>query len=91
MSMKTARQLFERFFDREPSKDELRTVSLPSQVDGALIGKITRLTYRPTGDDTEYEHAFDEGEEPTLFVSDDGRLFLPIDGDYEFTPKGFEG
>ena len=38
-----------------------------------------------------YEHEFAEGSEPHLFVSDNGELFLPIGGDYAFTPQGFEG
>ena len=91
MSMRTARELFRKFFDRAPLPEELKTVSLPAQVDGAIIGRIKKLTYQPTGDDTMYEHEFDEGEEPELFVSDDGALFLPIGGAYEFTPQGFEG
>ena len=91
MSLKTARALFERFFDRAPKHEELLTVEMPKRIDGALIGKIKKLTYEPTGDDAFYEHQLAEGDEPALFISEDGQIFLPLGGSYEFTPHGFEG
>jgi hypothetical protein len=91
MSLKSARELFRQFFDRAPERGELQTVSVPRKIDGAIIGTIKKLTYHPTGDADLYEHVFEDGNEPQLFVSDTGEVFLPIGGAYVFTPRGFEG
>jgi hypothetical protein len=89
MSATRARALFQKFFGRAPHKSELQTIQMPDPVDGVLIGAIKKIVYQPTGSDTYFEHEFAEGEEPQLFVSDDGEQFLPLGGVYEFTPRGF--
>jgi hypothetical protein len=89
MSAARAIALYQRFFRRRPTQSELVTVRQPRALDGIVIGRIERIIYVPTGKRQGHIHKFKPGNEPKLFISDDGAQFLPIGGSYKFTSRGF--
>lgn len=83
--------LYEKFTGM--TADSFRRLELPDFKALVEIGKVEKIAYRTTrdGETGRYLHGFQRGQEPTLAITPDGKCALILEGNFEFTERGFVG
>jgi hypothetical protein len=84
-----ANSLYERF--RDQKADGMTKVPAPDFSVGMVVGKVDVINYETirAGKVERYTHKFKKSARPLLCVTADGKNFFSIDGNFEFTERGF--
>lgn len=87
-----AAALFEAFHEgKVPDDADLPVVELKGPIQCLVVGELDGVIYRLEGVEEPFVHHFAKSNRPVLVVSEDGRLFFPVGGNYRFTERGFVG